>query len=129
MQGRDSALIASIAVKEQQSNPYEPTSSKINAKTKLTASDTSNPTLPSRSSSPSTQMHVHQPSPSPPPLKTEDVLSSLGSKIGALESAKKKTCYSTISNMKDEAESEEQSAMQFTQMLRDICEQERYGAI
>ena len=54
----------------------------------------------------------------------EDILSNLGSSIGALYKSKKETCYDTICSMKEDAE-DEKSAMQFTQMLRPICQQER----
>ena len=58
-------------------------------------------------------------------ITMEERLSNLGSKIGALHSKKKVSCFDTIRGIKEDAEDFETAAMQFTQMLRPICEQER----
>ena len=52
------------------------------------------------------------------------ILTKLGSSIGALSKSKQETCYGIICNIKEDAE-DEKSAIQFTEMLRPICQQER----
>ena len=54
----------------------------------------------------------------------QDILTNLGSRIGTLYKSQKETCYGIIWNIKEDAESEK-SAIQFTEMLRPICQQER----
>ena len=54
----------------------------------------------------------------------QDILTNLGSSIGTLYKSQKETCYGIIWNIKEDAESEK-SAIQFTEMLRPICQQER----
>ena len=57
-------------------------------------------------------------------LSMVEILSNLGSNISNLSKQKIESCYDTICSIHSNAEDVE-SAMQFTQMLRRICNQER----
>eukprot|EP01083_Nonionella_stella_P272463 923928_1 len=57
-------------------------------------------------------------------LRIEEMLSHLGNDIGALSPSEKAMCFTNITNIKEEAELDEKSALRFTQMFRRICQKE-----
>ena len=56
--------------------------------------------------------------------KIQGRLTNLGNSIGTLYKSKRETCYGIICNIKKDAENAN-SAIQFTEMLRAICQKER----